>query len=112
MARFKDYNYDQNIMLAINFRQQILPGSFEWAVDHIVDNKLDLSVFEHRYKNDLTGAPAYDPAILLKIILFAYARGILSSRQIARACEENIVLWPCRLTASLTSPVLRALSPA
>ena len=35
--------------------------------------------------------PAYDPKILLKIILFAYARGITFSRRIARACEENII---------------------
>jgi transposase len=50
-----------------------------------------LSVFDARYSNDTTGAPAIDPAILLKIILFAYSRGILSSRQIAQACEENVV---------------------
>ena len=35
--------------------------------------------------------PAYDPRILLKIILFAYSRGITSSRRIARACAENLV---------------------
>jgi transposase len=39
-------------------------------------------VFEDRYQNDETGAPAYDPAILLKIILFAYSKGITSSRAI------------------------------
>ena len=37
------------------------------------------------------GAPAYDPAILLKIVLFAYSRGITSSREIERACRENVV---------------------
>ena len=56
-----------------------------------MDNEIDLSVFEERYSNDETGAPAYDPAILLKIILFAYSRGITSSRRIAGACEENVV---------------------
>ncbi len=44
-----------------------------------------------RYQNDDTGAPAYDPAILLKIILYAYSRGITRSRQIARCCEENVI---------------------
>ena len=51
----------------------------------------DLSCFEQRYHNDETGAPAYDPAILVKIILYGYARGIVSSRQIERSCQENII---------------------
>ena len=48
-------------------------------------------MFEARYKNDEVGAPAYDPAILLKIVLYAYSRGITSSREIARLCRENVV---------------------
>nr|WP_028305009.1 transposase [Oceanospirillum maris] len=43
---------------------------------------LDLSAFHQPYKNDSEGRPAYDPAILLKIILFAYSKGITSSREI------------------------------
>jgi len=38
-----------------------------------------------------TGAPAYDPAILLKIILYAYSRGITYSRKIAQCCRENVI---------------------
>ncbi len=48
-------------------------------------------MFEARYRNDETGAPAYDPALLLKIVLYAYSRGITSSREIAQACRENVV---------------------
>lgn len=91
MPRFKPYNYDQQVMLAIDFRRQILPGSLEWAIDHIVDHRLDLSVFDTRFRNDDTGTPAFDPAILLKIVLLAYSRGLLSSRCIAAVCRENIV---------------------
>jgi transposase len=36
---------------------------------------MDLSIFKNRYRNDATGARAYDPAILLKVILYAYSRG-------------------------------------
>ncbi|MEW6571033.1 MAG: transposase [Nitrospirota bacterium] len=57
----------------------------------MIDNEIDLSLFDERYKNDETGAPAYDPAILLKIILYAYSRGITSSRKIAQCCRENII---------------------
>ena len=38
-----------------------------------------------------TGAPADDPAILLKVVLFAYSRGMTSSRTMARACVKNVV---------------------
>ncbi len=44
-----------------------------------------------RYVNDETGAPAYDPAVMLKIVLLAYSRGIISSRAIERLCRENVL---------------------
>nr|WP_306793151.1 transposase [Desulfopila inferna] len=50
-----------------------------------------MSHLDSRYQNDETGAPAYDPRVLLKVILLAYSRGITSSREIARCCEENVV---------------------
>jgi transposase len=50
-----------------------------------------MTVFEARYNNDEAGSPAYDPALLLKIILAAYARGHTSSRQIERLFRENVI---------------------
>jgi len=82
MARYKKYNYNQSKLIPVYFKDQILPGTFEYALNHIVDNELDLSIFLDRYKNDQTGASAFDSAILLKIILFAYSHGITSSRKI------------------------------
>jgi len=91
MARYKDYDYSQGKFIPIHFDRQILPGTFEYSLHYLIDNEIDLSVFESRYRNDETGAPAYDPAILLKIILYAYSRGITSSRRIAQCCRENVV---------------------
>jgi len=91
MARYKHYDYGQMKMLPISFERQILAGTFEHTLNRLIDEEFDLSVFEARYQNDETGAPAYDPAILLKIILLAYARGVTSSRQIERLCRENVV---------------------
>ncbi len=91
MARYREYSYEQSLMLPLRLADQLQPGTFEYTVSFLVDNEIDLTVFESRYENDETGAPAYDPAILLKIILFAYSRGIVSSRRIAQACEENVV---------------------
>jgi transposase len=91
MARYKDYSYEQTKLIPIAFSQQILPGTFEYTLNYLIDNEFDLTPFEQRYHNDETGAPAYDPAILLKIILYAYSRGITSSRQIEQSCEQNII---------------------
>jgi len=91
MAKYKNFSYDQTRLLPVSFHKQIQPGTFEYTLSYLIDNKVDLSCFEALFRNDETGAPAYDPAILLKIILFAYSRGIVSSRDIARACEENVV---------------------
>lgn len=91
MARYKDYCYEQDRMIPISFQAQILPGTFEYTLSYLIDHELDLSVFDDRYRNDDTGRPAYDPALLLKIVLYAYSRGIVSSRRIEQACRENVI---------------------
>ena len=91
MARYKDYNYDQMKMIPVSYEKQILPGSFEYSLSWLIDNELDLIAFENHYCNDNGGRPAYDPRLLLKVIILAYSKGITSSRKIERVCRENIV---------------------
>ena len=89
MARYKHIDTSPRF-LAVDLCKQLLPGSFEHALNHLIDHELDLSSFDTRYKNDKTGAKAYPPAILLKVILFAYSQGIVGSRQIERACRDHV----------------------
>ncbi len=89
MARYKHIDTSPRF-LAVDLQRQLLPGTFEHAMNHLIDNELDLSGFDIRFKNDITGAAAYPPAMLLKIVLFAYSRGIVSSRGIERACREHV----------------------
>ena len=91
MPNFKKYNYDQTSMVVINFEEQLQPNTFEFTLHNLIDNHIDLSVFFDTYNNDNGGRSAYDPAILLKIILFAYSKGITSSREIQWQCEHNII---------------------
>jgi transposase len=91
MPKFIPYDYNQSSMVVINYQDQLQPGTLEHAIHHLINNKLDLSVFYPKFKNDDTGRPAYDPAILLKIILFAYSKGITSSREIEWCCQNNII---------------------
>jgi len=90
MARYQPYDVDQVTLIPVLFTDQILPGSFEHALNEIVDQHIDLQPFESRYNNDETGRLAYDPAILLKIVLFGYYKGIISSRRLAEACKRNV----------------------
>jgi transposase len=90
MAKFKPCNADQLITLSISMKKQLVTGTLEYTINELVEKHIDLVVFEGRYKNDITGASAINPKLLLKIVLFAYSRGLLSSRQIERACVENI----------------------
>lgn len=90
MARYRHYSYDQQVLLPINLKNQILPKTYEYTLNHVIDG-LDLSIFDKKYINDDNGAPAYNPRILLKAILFAYSKGIISSRKISNLCRENII---------------------
>jgi len=78
-------------LLPVDFDKQIQVSSFEHAVCYLVDQDLDVTVLHSRYKNDAEGAPAFDPGVLLKIVLLAYSRGIVSSRKIEAACRENVL---------------------
>lgn len=91
MPRFIPLNYQQNSMVVINYLDQLQSGTFEHAIHHLIDERLDISVFYPKYQNDAAGRPAYDPAALLKIILFAYSKGITSSREIQWCCETNVI---------------------
>lgn len=90
MPRFKDVHKGLKL-LPIDFDKQLLPGTFEHALCYLVDHELDLSDFHARYRNSVEGAPAYDPAVLLKIVLLAYSRGIISSRQMEAACRDHVL---------------------
>ena len=89
MARYKTIDTSPKFLPVI-LSEQLLPGTFEHALNHLLDHEVDLSGLDERFRNDATGAPAYPPAVLLKLILFAYSRGIVSSRAIERACREHV----------------------
>jgi transposase len=89
MARYKHIDTSPRF-LAVDLEAQLLPGTIEHALNHLLDREIDLSGFDARFANDETGASAYPPAMLLKVVLLAYSRGIVSSRGIERACREHV----------------------
>jgi transposase len=64
-------------------------GHLAWFVCDVVD-QLDLAPFYRAHRDDGHGHPAYDPKTLLGVLLYAYAIGVRSSRQIQRRCVEDL----------------------
>jgi len=93
MARYRttDAGEGQGQLLPVNFKEQLLPDSFEYMLDEIIGTKIDLSAFDRKYNNDKTGAGAVPPPALLKLIIYGYYNGRISSRKIYELNNTNII---------------------
>jgi len=91
MPNFKPYNYNQSTMIVVDFDEQLQLDKFAFTLHHLIENHINMGAFHEKYHNDEGGRAAYDPAILLKIILYAYYKGVKSSREIQWQCEHNII---------------------
>ena len=91
MARYKAYDYSQTMLVAVSLAEQLEPGTLEHTIHYVVEERLDFSGFDGEHSNDETGRAAYDPRVLLKVVLLGYARGMLSSRRLEAACKQNIL---------------------
>ena len=67
MPRYKYIDTNPKF-LAIDRARQLLPGTFEHALHHLLEHALDLTRFDARFRNDETGAPAYPPKVLLQVV--------------------------------------------
>ena len=92
MAKYRtsDAAAGQGLFLPVNLQEQLLPGSFEYMLNEIPGTKIDISVFDKKYKNDLTGASAVPPPALLKLIIYGYYKGTQSSRKLYELNNNNI----------------------
>jgi transposase len=93
MAKYKhtDAEDGQGMFLSVNLNKQLLPGSFERMLDELVGGAIDISMFDSNYKNDVTGATAIPPAALIKLIIYGYSKGNISSRSLWDLGMNNIV---------------------
>lgn len=101
MAHYKTYDYNQTHLIPVCLEDQLLEGSLDHAIHVLVENNMDLSMFDLRYNNDETGCPAYNPKILLKVVLFAYSRGFVGSRRIEWLCRKHVT---CMAVAGMQHP--------
>ena len=54
MARFKETEKGQGLFLTVNLNEQLVIATFEYTLNHLIDKKLDLSIFDSKYNNDIT----------------------------------------------------------
>lgn len=90
-SRFKPYQQNQLRLLPLDLSEMVPEGHMARVVDEVVES-LDLAALKALYPGG--GAPAHDPRMMLKVVLFAYASGVYSSRKIAEATRSNVYfLW-------------------
>src|SRR5919202_2717145 len=80
---------EQGSVAAPDVRDWLPHGHFAWFVIEAVA-QMDLTAFYGAYRQDGHGRAAFDPAVMVAVLLYGYARGIRSSRAIERACEEDV----------------------
>src|SRR3954452_22959910 len=80
---------DQPFLMPPDVREWLPENHLEWFVLAAVD-EMDLWDFYAAYRVDGRSRPAYEPAMMVGLLLYAYARGIRSSRMIERACVEDV----------------------
>lgn len=91
---------DQALLLPPDVREWLPDGHLALFVVDAIE-ELDLAVFYGRYRLDGWGRPAYDPAIMVALVLYAYAVGVRSARAIERRCVEDVAF---RVVAANLAP--------
>src|SRR6266542_6942490 len=80
---------DQPFLLPPDLRDWLPDGHLAWFILDVVD-QVDLAPFYRAHRDDGHGHPAYDPKLLLGVLLYAYCVGVRSSRQLERRCTEDV----------------------
>jgi len=80
---------EQGYLMPPSLREWLGEDHLAWFIIDAVD-QMELTEFYAAYRNDGWGAAAYDPGMMVAVLLYAYCRGFRSSRKIARALEEDV----------------------
>ena len=103
---FRRYDQSQCYLLPPSLDEWLDEDDEARFVSEVVENLLDLSPVYSSYES-ASGAPPYEPRMMLKLLLYAYATGVTSSREIERRCKRDIAF---RWLAANTAPDYRSIS--
>src|SRR5215208_1594193 len=80
---------EQSFLMPPDVRAWLPEDHFAWFVLGAVE-AIDLEPFYAAYRGDGRSRPAYEPSMMVALVLYAYARGVRSARAIERGCEEDV----------------------
>src|SRR6266496_6750470 len=80
---------DQQFLMPLDMREWLPEGDLVFVVLDAVDT-LDLDAFRCSYRADGHGQAAFDPAMMVALLLYGYCQGERSSRQIERRCVRDV----------------------
>ena len=103
---FRPWKVDEVWLLPPSVQEFVPEGHAAHLVREIVAEELDLSAILSAY-TEPRGHPPYHPAMMVALLLYAYSRGLYSSRRIARACEERLDF---QAVTALNRPDFRTIS--
>jgi transposase len=86
---FRSWDVDQSWLLPRSVDEFVPSGHLAHFVRDTVREALDLSAIFQTYPED-RGQPPDHPGMLVALLLYGYSRGVYSSRQLARACQERM----------------------
>lgn len=77
------------LLLAPSLNEWLPEDHLARFISDVVDH-IDISSVMRPYEQELRGYPPYHPAMLLKVLIYAYCTGVYSSRKIASACQDVV----------------------
>jgi transposase len=86
---FRPWDVEQRWLLPPSEHELVPAGHVAHFVRDTVREELDLSAIFSAYEEE-RGYPPYHPTMMVALLLYAYSRGLYSSRRIAQACEERV----------------------
>lgn len=103
---FRSYDQGQSFLIPPSLDEWLPPDHPARFVSEVVDNMLDLGSIYASYTN-ATGAPPFDPRMMLKLMIYAYSTGVTASREIERRCNIDIAF---RWLSANTAPDHRSIA--
>ncbi len=103
---FRPYEPDQGLLLPPSLRDWLPEGHLAFFISDAID-AMDLSAFEARYRDEGPGNQAFDPRMMVKVLVYAYATGTFSSRKVAAKLDEDVAF---RVLAADNFPAHRTIS--
>ena len=88
-THFRPYAPEQDLLLPPSLREWLPQGHLAYFINDVID-VLDLSVFYAPYEGDGRRNAPFEPRMMLKVLIYAYATGTFSSRKIAKKLEEDV----------------------